>query len=46
MAAMMALVEASGVANVALRVGSYLLAGAFMLAVAYRYREDRRGRGK
>jgi uncharacterized membrane protein len=37
-AALKALAEASGLADVALRVGSYLLVGLFLLAVAYWYR--------
>jgi uncharacterized membrane protein len=41
-AALTALVEASGLATAALRIGSYLLVGFFLLAVAYWYR----GRGE
>jgi uncharacterized membrane protein len=39
-AAAMAVARAAGIANVALRVGSYLAAGAFLLGVAWLYRAE------
>jgi hypothetical protein len=44
-AALKAIAEASSLV-IGLRVGSYLLAGAFLLAVAYWYRDRGEGGGK
>ena len=45
-AALKALVEAAGLSAVSLRIGSYLLVGCFLLAVAYWYRGGRGGEGQ